>query len=32
MHGAGGGIAYWAISDLDVAELRQFVDLAMKSR
>jgi len=32
VHGAGGGIAYWAISDLDVAELRQFVDLAMKSR
>lgn len=32
VHGAGRGIAYWAISDLDVAELRQFVDLAMKSR
>jgi len=32
VHGAGGGIAYWAISDLDVTELRQFVDLAMKSR
>ena len=32
VHGAGGGIAYWAISDLDMAELRQFVDLAMKSR
>jgi len=32
VHGAGGGIAYWAISDLDMAELRQFVDRAMKSR
>ena len=32
VHGAGGGIAYWAISDLDVTELRQFVDLALKSR
>ncbi|HEX9054211.1 MAG TPA: anti-sigma factor [Gemmatimonadales bacterium] len=32
VHGAAGGIAYWAISDLGVAELRQFADLAMKSR
>ncbi|MGE5232090.1 MAG: anti-sigma factor family protein [Deltaproteobacteria bacterium] len=32
VHGAGGGIAYWAISDLDATELRQFVGLAMKGR
>jgi anti-sigma factor RsiW len=32
VHGAGGGIAYWAISDLDVAELRKFVELVTEGR
>jgi anti-sigma factor (TIGR02949 family) len=29
VHGASGGMAYWAISDLDKAQLRKFVELAV---
>jgi anti-sigma factor RsiW len=28
VHGAGDGMAYWAVSDLSAAELKQFVELA----
>jgi anti-sigma factor RsiW len=30
VHGAAGGLAYWAISDLNEAELREFVAAALK--
>jgi anti-sigma factor RsiW len=31
-HWAQGGMAYWAVSDMDAAELRQFVELVQQAR